>query len=538
MKKWLKIAGIAILAFLLVFAVIAGKGGQKETKSLMVFKFNNGAEPETLDPSIMSGVPEFRIAMQIFEGLTVYNPKDLSPMPGVAESWDISDDGLVYTFHLRKDAKWSDGIPVTAKDFKYAWTRALAPETASPYAYQLWYIKNGEKYTEGKAKPEDLGIEVVDDYTLKVTLENPTPFFIGLTAFQTYMPTPKHVIDKVGVDKWYLAENIVCNGPFKLVEWKPQQEIVLVKNDTYWDKDKVNLDKIIIYPVEDDNTALEMYLNGEVDWITGVPVERMDEMKKHPDFHVAPYLGTYYYKVNVTGNPPSNKALTDPRVRKALALTINRKYICEYIGKAGQVPAYSYVPSNMPGYKGYKFADKEDPELARKLLAEAGYPNGEGFPTITILYNTSEGHKKIAEAIQQMWKKELNINVELENQEWKVYLNSQRSLNYMVSRSGWIGDYVDPNTFLDMYITNGGNNNTGWSNAEYDALIEKAKQTTDNDKRMEYFYQAEKILMTELPVIPIYFYVNVYMLKPYVKGIYENILDMHPLKEVYIEKAQ
>ncbi|NMB65837.1 MAG: peptide ABC transporter substrate-binding protein, partial [Spirochaetes bacterium] len=254
-----------------------------------------------------------------------------------------------------------------------------------------------------------------------------------------------------------------------------------------------------------------------------------------PEYHAVPYLGTYYYRVNVDPEKQTNKALLDVRVRKALAMTINRKYLIDNILKAGQIPAYSFVPPNMPGYKGF-VGFNENIEEAKKLMAEAGYAGGKNFPAITIFYNTSAAHKKIAEAIQQMWKQYLGIEVLLENQEWKVYLDRQQKLDYQVSRAGWIGDYVDPNTFLDMWVTNGGNNQTGWSNKKYDDLIDKAKLEQNAQKRMAIFYEAEKILMTELPVIPIYFYVNIYTLQTYVKGFFGNILGMHPLKEVYLLK--
>ena len=529
MKKKL----IILIAIAILF-VVAGTfliGQSKE----MVFRMNNGTEPQTLDPAIMTGVPEFRIAMQIFEGLTAYHPETLAPLPGVAQSWTISKDGLVYTFKLRNNAKWSDGTPIDAETFKYSWLRALAPETAAEYAYQLWYIKGAEEYTNGQGKAEDVGIKVVDKYTLQVTLKAPTPFFISLMSFQTYMPVPKHVIDKVGNDKWYLKENIVCNGPFKLVEWYPNDHITLVKNDRYWDASKVKLSKVIIYANEDNNTSLAQFAAGELEFQEGVPTELMDTWKTKPEFHADPYLGTYYYMICVDPAKQTNKALMDVRVRKALAMTINRKYLVENILKAGQIPAYSFVPPNMPGYKGY-VGFSENIEEAKKLLAEAGYPGGKDIGTITILYNTSAGHKKIAEAIQQMWKQYLGIDVLLENQEWKVYLDRRQQHDYQVARAGWIGDYVDPNTFLDMWIKDGGNNDTGWSNPKYDELIEKAKYEQNPKNRMAIFYEAEKILMTELPIIPIYFYVNVYTLQLYVKGFYGNILGMHPLKEVYLLK--
>lgn len=302
----------------------------------------------------------------------------------------------------------------------------------------------------------------------------------------------------------------------------------MVKNPSYWDKDKVKLDTVYFYPYEDVSSALEMFLNNELDWIDTVPSERMDSMQSKPEFHKSPYLGTYFYNINVK----ANKALADSRVRKALSQSINRDYICQYIGKAGQLPAYRIVPDNMPGYPK-DTTNHGNPETARKLLKEAGFSGGKNFPQLTILYNTLEDHKKIAEAIQEMWKKELGIDVVLENQEWKVYLQKMQTLDYQIGRRGWIGDYVDPNTFLDMFVTDGGNNQTGWGNSKYDDLIKNAKTESNPTKRMELFVQAEKILMNESPIIPLYTYVRVYMAKTNVMGIYDNVLGMHPLKEVY-----
>jgi oligopeptide transport system substrate-binding protein len=516
---------------LLVLVVFLFFSCGKAKNEGMTLRFNNGTEPQTLDPAIMTGVPEFKLAMQIFEGLTAYNPTNLSPIPGVAQKWEVSSGGLVYTFHLRTNAAWSDGVSIDAETFRYSWLRALSPETASEYAYQLWYIKNAQNYTKKLVKAEEVGIKAIDKTTLQVTLENPTPYFISLLSFQTYLPVPRHVIEKAGSDKWILPQNIVGNGPFVLKEWFPKDHIKLVKSLTYWDREKVKLDTVYFYAYEDASSALEMFLNNELDWIDTIPSERMDQMKQKPEFHKAPFLGTYFYRIHIN----ANKALSDVRVRKALSLSINRDYICKYIGKAGQIPNYGFVPESMPNYKGYA-GDKENPAKARKFLAQAGYPEGKGFPSITILYNTMEDHKKIAEAIQQMWKKELNIDVALENQEWKVYLQRVQSLDYDLSRAGWIGDYVDPNTFLDMFVTDGGNNQTGWSNKKYDELIQKAKREKNPSQRMKIFYEAEKILVEESPIIPIYTYVRVHAIKGTVKGVYDNILDLHPLKEVSVEK--
>jgi len=498
---------------------------QEKKSKEKVLVFNNLAEPASLDPAIIEGNVESELVLNLFEGLTAYNPETLKANPGVAESWEMSQDGLTYTFKLRQNVKWSDGTPITAETFKYSWLRALKPELASTYAYQLYYIKNAQQYNEGKGKPEDVGVKVIDDYTLQVTLESPTPFFLDLMSFSTYSPVPKHVIEKVGEDKWYLPENIVCNGPFKLIEWKPQQEIVMVKNDTYWDKDKVKLDKVIALPIEDNNTAVEKYLNKEIDWSRDINDERIDELKRMKDMKIAPAFITYFYRVNVT-----NSTVADVKVRKALSMAIERSKITDYILKGGQKPALSYVPPIF-GYNS-SLSEKENINKAKQYLTEAGYPDGKGFPKLTLLYNTSENHKKIAEAVQQMWKTNLNIDIELENAEWKVYLDKQTKLDYQICRAGWQGDYVDPNTFLDMFTSYSGQNNTGWANPDYDRFIQEASKEANTKVRYNLLSSAEKILMEELPIIPVYFYVTKNLVRDNIIGYYDNVLDQHPLKEV------
>ncbi len=496
------------------------------------FSFILGTEPETIDPAISTGVPEGRIERGLFEGLTTSRPTDLKNMPGMAKSWEISEDGLVYTFHLRA-AQWSNGDPVTAHDFVWSWRRVLEPETAAQYAYMLWYIKNARLYNEGKLQDfSQVGIEAPDAKTVRIVLENPTPFFLYITSFQTLLPVNRRCVEKHG-SNWIKPENIVVNGPFTLEEWRMRDRLLLVKNHSYWDKENVRLNSIEALTVENTNTSFNLYMTGRAQWTdsNGMPLNIMDKLIKRPDCHIAPYLGVYFIRCNVT-EPPLN----DVRIRKALAMTIRKDQITERVTRAGQIPADSFVPPGLPDYEGPE-GIHYDPEAAKKLLAEAGYPNGENFPELVYLYNTFEAHRDIAEVLQEQWRKYLGIHVELENQEWKVYLNSQRSLDYQLSRAAWIGDYPDPNTFLDMFITDGGNNNTGWSNQRYDELIRSAALEKESRKRMEIFRQAEKLLIEEeLPVIPIYFYVSQHLHGPEVKGIHQNILDKMMLKYAYIKK--
>ena len=505
----------------------------RNTKQVLTFV--NGAEPETLDPHIMTGVPEHRLATALFEGLVTQHPQTLEPVPGVAERWEVSPDGITYTFHLRKDAKWSDGKPLTTRDFVESWKRALLPETASQYAYMLYPIAGAEAFNKGPNKGKEwdkVGVAAKDDHTLVVTLASPCAYFLDLAAFETLMPVPMEVVAKHG-DRWSRAENIVCNGPFKVKEWSPRQKIVFEKNPHYWDRDFVKLEQVVALPFEDLETAYKLFQQGQCDWNTAVPAAKILEIKRLPEYYAFPYLGSYFYRVNVT-KPP----LDDVRVRKALSLALDREVITRDVLKAGQIPATWFCPA-LPGYEPPKGL-AADRQAARKLLAEAGYgPGGKPFPPLELLYNTNEAHKQVAEVLVQQWKEALGISVSLRNTEWKVYLNDVQNLAYNVARAGWIGDYTDPNTFLDMFVTGGGNNQTGWSNARYDQLIADAAKEVDRAKRAALLQQAEKILVEEeLPIIPIYIYVNQGLIRDTVMGWYENVRDQHPFQYIWMESAE
>jgi oligopeptide transport system substrate-binding protein len=518
---WLR-QGIPALALLVLFSTGAPPAAGAEAQ---VFRLNNMAEPESLDPGVVTGVPEHRILSNLFEGLTTTDPKDLSPRPGMASSWTVSKDGLTYTFKLR-NARWTDGNPVRAQDFVYAWERVLNPKMGAKYAQQLFYLKNGEDYNKGRITDfSRVGAKALDDRTLQVTLRCPTAYFLDLTSFYTLYPVPRWAVEAHGKD-WIKPGKIVSNGPFRLVSWVPQKEVVVEKNPQHWDAASVKLQKAVFLPTDDINTAYKQFLAGESDWVTTVPPAQIDTARNRPDFYVTPYLGTYYFRFNVT-RPP----LTDVRVRKALSMAVDRDSLTKYVTKAGEIPTSSFVPAGMRGYEGARGLPF-DVAAAKKLLAEAGYPGGKGFPKVELLYSTSELHRVVTQAVQQMWKESLGVQVDLTNVEWKVYLARQSSLDYQVSRAGWIGDYVDPNTFLDMWITAGGNNQTGWSNTRYDDLIGRAAcQIVNGRDRMRALQEAEKILvLDEVPIMPLYTYVNKGMLSRRVKGWSPNILDQHPLK--------
>ncbi|MDP7035053.1 MAG: peptide ABC transporter substrate-binding protein [Planctomycetota bacterium] len=493
--------------------------------------FNNGAEPETFDPHQMTGVPEHTLAMAIYEGLTTPHPKTLEALPGMADAWAVSPDRLKYLFHIRKDARWSNGDPVVAQDFYRSWKRVLEPEFAAQYAYQLYYIQGAEAFNRRTSKDfSTVGLRVLSPHLFEVTLRAPTPFFLELTYFETLMPVHLDSIEKARKEgvAWTTPERLVCNGPFVLAEHLPRQHVTFKKNTRYWNAKRVFLEEIVALPIDDQNAAMNKYLNEELDWVRSVPAPRIEEATDHPDYYVQTYLGTYYYSFNVTRKP-----FDDLRVRRAFSMAIDRSSVCRFL-KGGQMPARGFVPPGIPVYSGYQ-GPAFDPGAARKLLAEAGFPGGEGFPEVELLYNTSESHKVVAEVIVDMWKKHLGVRVKMRNNEWKVYLKQVEGKDYQVARRGWIGDYADPNTFLDMWVSGGGNNNTNWASSAYDNLIRRAGMTGDPKVRMDLFLQAETLLVESLPVVPIYHYVNQGFLSPLVGGWEENIRDLHPFQFLYMQ---
>lgn len=752
------------------------------------FTFVNGTEPKSLDPNIMTGQPEGRIGDAIFEGLTYRDPKTLQPTPGMAKSWDITPDGRLYTFHLRKDALWSDGTPLTAHDFAWSWRRLQDPNLGSEYPYIQHMIRYAEEYntyggqvsrllgsvaeklieliqkkpggvgkeawadfakanglsdldwlpvaelpagdhvsaaqlkdlvraaaraakeqapvfvaaeeldekamarvlgktsralvkliraTDGvdvaardveglsekeaaakakltwqhfvksqhandtlkgtpdaklraalvlndgrlsKAELDALlgsllseaarradvwaeahekyghsgGVYAKDDHTLIVELRALTPYFLEITSFYSSFPVPRHVVEKKDaqgnyipgeyVKDWFTPRKIVSNGPFVLSEWRVNEKIRLRKSDTYWNKDAIQVDIIDALPIENATTGMNLYLSGAVDWMPVPPPDLAGVLKERPerDYHLRPGMIVYYYRLNCT-----RKGLDDPRVRRAIAMSIDRKSIVENILKQGQLPAYHVVPPGIPGYEAAPSGLAYDPEAAKKLLAAAGYPGGKGLGTLRLLFNTNESHRAIAEAVTDQLRRNLGLDVNSYNQEWQAYQANMLKLDYDIARAGWIGDYLDPNTFLDMWITNGGNNQTGWSNAMYDDLIryaadvellfkedvsdliaklkepEKVKSYMDAVRsapdaerrlaasaalRFHLFREAEAIMFQdEVPIIPIYYYVTSSLVHPYVQGWHAdletpdggkvpNLQDIHPLRGISVDR--
>lgn len=529
---------IIILFSCLLTACIGGESKVTSGNRDGILHLGNGTEPQGLDPHVVTGVPESRILRALFEGLAVKNPYTLESEPGVAERWEYSEDGLVLTFYINPAARWSNGDAVTAHDYVWSWQRALNPNMGNLYAYMLFPMVNAEAYTTGKLEdPDDLGVKALDDLTLQVTLNEPTPYFLQLMDHYSTYAVHRPTLEKFGkatdrFTKWTRAKNIVSNGPFRLTEWLLNRRIVVEKNETYWDADKVKLNGIVFYPTENIVSEERMYRAGQLHLTNDTPLEKIPvyrEMENTP-FMQAPYLGTYYYMLNTQRAP-----MDDVRVRKALSMSVDREKLTRTVLQGLVLPAYAITPPGTLGYQPPKLFDY-DVEKAKALLAEAGYPNGEGWPGMELTYNTSESHRKIAVAIQQMWKDALNIEVTLANQEWKVYLDSLAQMEYQVARRGWIGDYVDPNNFLDMFLTGGGNNKTGYADPIYDELIlTKAPKAKSKQERFALFYEAETMLMEEMPIIPIYTYSIKRLVDPAVKGLPTNLMDSFNFKYVWLQ---
>jgi oligopeptide transport system substrate-binding protein len=497
-----------------------------------VLNFGNGTEPQDLDPQIVTGVPENKIVNALFEGLVAEGPNGDDTIGGVAERWDISQDGRVYTFHLRADAKWSNGDQVTAQDFVASFKRILTPALASEYAYKLHPAVGAEDYNKGRLTDfSKVGFKALDARTLVVTLNNRTPFLIEAMKHYSWFPVHIPTVEKFGGlarkgTPWTRPENIVSNGPFIMKEWRPNQRIVVTRSPTYWDRATVKLDTINFMPTESIDTEERMFRTGQVDKTNELPNTKIDTYKRElaASYREEPYYGVYFYRLNVT-QPPLN----DKRVRRALALALDRGSIVRNVTRGGQTPAYNFTPPS-PKFKS-EARIAGDLAEAKRLLAEAGFPEGRGFPKINILYNTSENHRAIAEAIQQMWRTRLGVEIGLTNQEWKVYLDSQDNLAFDIARAGWIADYVDPNTFVDMWRTGGGNNDTGWSNATYDALLDESARVGSDTERFAIYQKLEAILADEVPIIPLYFYTRVFAMNPKLRLV-PNVIDNRSWKFV------
>lgn len=529
---------LTLLTMLLVVGtVLAGcgsknaGGGSKENASAakdQILHMNLSAEPPTFDPAQAQDSQAHTVLNMMYEGL-VRLDENSKPVPGVAEKWDVSSDGLKYVFHLRKDAKWSNGDPVTAKDFVFAWQRVLDPNTtpAPPYAYQLYYIKGAEEYNNKKMTDfSQVGVKATDDHTLEVTLKNPTPYFLGLTSFYTFYPVHQSVKDN---PKWAAdPKTMITNGPFTLTTWTTGQKIEVSKNANYWDNKDIKLNKITMSLSNSGATELSSYRSGQLDYAGmpngEIPTDQMPAVKKQlqNELNLKPIGSVYYYQFNVTAKPFDNA-----KIRKAFAMAISRQEIVDKVTQSEEKPAFGFVPPGIAGEKEeFRTEHKDDyftenMDEAKKLLQEGMKEEGyTTLPPVTLIYNSSEKHKKIALAVADMWKKNLGVTVQTENQEWGVFLKNRRSLNYQIARAGWSPDYNDPMTFFDLWTSKSGNNDIGFKNKEYDALVSDALASSDNAKRMDDFVKAEKLLIQDQQVLlPIYYYTNVALIKPNLKGV-------------------
>ena len=518
---WLKIS-------LLACWLLAACDANHEKAGLI---FVNGPEPQTLDPAIISGQSEGRLAYCLFEGLTRLT-ENTRVIPGAAESWDISPDGKTYTFHLRPNLRWSNGDPLTADDFATSWRRVLDPATRAVYAEVLFVIENAEAYHKGKITDfSQVGIKALDARTLQVRLVSPTPYFLNLVGFSTYLPTPTAIVNKHG-DNWTRPEYLVSNGAYILQDWKINDRIEFKANPNYWDAANVRINRVDALATTQGNTAVNLYLTGKADLILDrglILPQILPALRQRSDLHIFNFLGTYFYRFN-TSRPPFD----NPLVRKAFSAAIDRDSIVNKITLGGEQPAKSFVPELIDGYRPYQGIGY-NPEQARAWLAAAGYPDGKNFPRVAILYNASQQHAGIAVEIQAMWQRVLNVSVELRQVEWTAYLQALDNLDYDIARSSWVGDYPDPYTFLGCFTTGFGNNRTGWGNARYDALLRDANNEVNPTKRFALLHDAEKILVyDEPPIAPLFFYVGM-MLYDAEKfgGLYGTILDDHPIQDVY-----
>lgn len=492
------------------------------------FRMNLSTEPPTMDPAQAQDQVSATVINGVYEGLTRINEKG-EVLPAVAKEWKMSEDGKTYTFTIRDDAKWSNGDAVTAQDFEYSWKRVLDPDLKpepSAYAYLLYYIQGAEAYNTGKGSADDVAVKARDEHTLEVKINAPAPYFASIMAFQTYFPVHQSVKDNPAFAAE--ASTMITNGPFKLSEWKKNTSMTLIPNENYYEKDQIKLSKVYFTMVNDSGSELSMYQTDKLDYAgmpTGLlPLDQLSTLKEsNPnEFNIKGTASLYYFLLNTTEKPFDNV-----KVRKALSMAISRKDITEKVTQGGQLPAFGLVPPGILGQKEEFRSEvsddyfKEDYEEAKKLLAEGlAESNMTEMPEFSIIYNTNDLHQKVAEAIAEMWRVNLGIKANIGNQEWGVFLKNRNALNYEAARGGWGADYNDPISFIDLFTTQSGNNNTGYAKKEYDALVDQAYGTDDQAIRMKAMADAEKMLMDDRPIIPLYYYSTVYMMKPGFKDIF------------------
>jgi oligopeptide transport system substrate-binding protein len=511
----------------LFFLIIAGCSDSNSLQRSNILRLNISGEPPTLDWTLATDSTSFHVITNIMDGLTQFD-SNLNPIPAIAKKWAISNKGKRYTFYLRDDVLWTDGVPVTAYDFEYSWKRLLLPATAAEYAYFLYDINNAQEYNSEKIKDFSLvGVKALDKHTLVVDLRKPTAYFPSITTFMVTFPLRKDIVEKYG-SRWTEPENIITTGPFILHKWKHEYKIELRPNKGYY-ANKPHLDNVEMFMIGETSTALTLYETGGLD-IASIPAIAIPHYKDNPEYRNMPILRNNYYGFNVT-KPPFN----DVRIRRAFSMAINRNEFPKILN-GGELPATSWIPKGMLAYNpdiGLKYT----PDEAKRLLKEAGYSDGKGFPKVSVVFNTGAENQMIAENFQAQWKRNLNVFVELDNQEWKVYLKRLKTDAPAIFRLGWGADFPDPDNFMNLFTTDSGNNNTKWSNKRYDKLIELAAIEMDTEKRIKLYNEAQRILCeADAPIMPLFISAQNVLVKPYVKGYMLNPMDILYLKDVRIER--
>ncbi|MDR7316803.1 peptide ABC transporter substrate-binding protein [Brevibacillus nitrificans] len=493
-------------------------------------------EPEEMDPTLNVYARSSIVLQNLFRGLYKIDESGKKPVPSLAESYELDSTGTKYTFKLNKNAKWSDGKPVTAQDFEYSWKRVLNPDVASGAAFYLYYLKNGKAYNEKKASADEVGVKAVDESTLEVTLESPTPYFLELLCVTAYYPVRKDAVEKEGWTK--SPETYLTTGPFVLSELKPKEKYVLKKNPNYLEADKVKLDTLEIVFIESSEAELAAYTNDEIQVSDNMTPEGMKRFENTPEFFSVPRIGMQYFDFNA-----SKKPFDDAKVRKAFSMAINREQIIKSIVQSVEKPAFGFVPYGIPDgvQKDKEYRDvagnmfTENVDEAKKLLAEAGYPDGQGIPEITMIVMASQSDKDIAQALQSMWKQNLGVNVNIETFESKVYWDEIENGSFNIASDGWTGDYPDPMTNLDIFESVNASDDIRWSNPEYDRLLDENRKISDQAKRMENYAKAEKILADEMPLMPLRFYEDQFLAKPNVKGVLKNYIGHTIFEYAHVE---
>ncbi|MGH1469908.1 MAG: peptide ABC transporter substrate-binding protein [Cellvibrionaceae bacterium] len=527
---------ITLLLFVFSFPTFSTPPPDAKLAKEQVFHRGNGTEPHSLDPHIAEGVPSSNIHRDLFQGLIGETPSgDL--IPGVASSWEISEDGREYIFHIRPTAKWSNGDPVTAEDFVYSWRRVVDPITASNYSQMLAPMNNAGKIIKGELPTTQLGVSAINEKTLRVNLHSPTPFFLGILTHSIAYPIHPNSLKKHG-DKHTRPGNLVSNGAYMLDEWEIQSHVKLVRNKHYWDNENTTIDAVYFYPTEDLNAEVLRYRAGELDFTYQLPVSQIDRLKETlpNELHIVPYLGIYYYGLNLT-QPPFKDSPVE--LRQALSMAIDREILTDKVLKDGSLPAYGWVPPGTLGYQSKEYpwkalSQKDRHQKAKELYKKAGYSDKNPF-RVEIRYNTHQNHKKVALAIAAMWKKNLGVIATIINQEWKVYIDvRQQKRVTQVFRSGWIADYNDPFSFIEMGLSYNEMNNTGYGELGFDNLVAQSIKAKSHDERASLLQQAEAFMLEDFPYIPIYYYTTKRLVKPHVGGYTNNIMDHLYSKDYYI----